>query len=94
MIFANVRALLLRDVRVIWDTTVPPQDRHAIYAGRVEDLSIEGFAGGPSAASLAAIGLESARRVITGARPSPGTPVFLGVNDVSEQEVVLTGNDI
>ena len=36
MIFDNVHGLNLRDVRVIWDTPVASQDRHAIYAGRVE----------------------------------------------------------
>jgi len=47
LIFANVRGLSLRDVRVIWDAPGAPSDRHAIYAGGVEDFTISGFAGAP-----------------------------------------------
>ncbi|MBI4874906.1 MAG: ThuA domain-containing protein [Acidobacteria bacterium] len=93
--FANVRGLNLRDVRVIWDVQGEPQDRHAIYAGRVENLTVNGFVGAPAGTKLAAIGLERARRVfVTASRPEPGTPVFLGLSGVPEKEVVLTGNDI
>ena len=95
MVFANARGVDLRDVRVIWDTPAPPQDRHAIYAGRVEDFSVNGFTGGPAGAKLAAIGLKKAKRVfISAARPDPGTAVLLGLSGVPEGEVVLTGNDL
>jgi hypothetical protein len=95
MVFANARGVDLRDVRVIWDTLAPPQDRHAIYAGRVEDFSVNGFAGGPAGVKLAAIGLEKAKRVfISAARPDPGTAVLLGLSGVPEGEVVLAGNDL
>jgi hypothetical protein len=95
MIFANVNGLRLRDIRVIWDTQAPTQDRHAIYAGRVEDLAIDGFAGAPSGGKLAAIGLEKVRGAfITAARPPSGTAVLLGLADTPEDEVVLTGNDL
>lgn len=95
MIFANVRGLSLRDIRVTWDTAAAPQDRHAIYAGRVQGLSIDGFVGGPSGTRLAAIGLEKVRDVfITAARPTADTAVFVGLSDVQEHEIVLTGNDI
>ena len=95
MIFANVKGLELRDIRVTWDSQEPAQDRHAIYAGRVEDLSLDGFAGGPAGTKLAAIGLENSRRVfITAARPDPGTVVFVGVSGVAAREVVLTGNNL
>jgi hypothetical protein len=93
MIFANVAGLNLRDVNVIWDAA-SVQDRHAVWAGNVSDLSIEGFRGAPSGAKLAAIGLEKVTRAfITGARPAAGTAVFLGVNGVPDDEIVLTGND-
>jgi len=95
MIFDNIRGLDLRDIRVVWDTPGPAQDRHAIYAARVENFSINGFAGGPAGTKLAAIGLEKAKHVfITAARPDPGTGVFVGVSGTAEQEVVLTGNDL
>lgn len=63
-IFANIRGLDLRDVKVIWEAPGPPQDRHAVYAGRVEGLTIQGFAGAASGARLAAIGLEKASGVL------------------------------
>lgn len=95
LVFANIHGLDLRDVRVIWDTQGAPQDRHAIYAGRVEDLSLNGFSGGPAGTKLAAIGLEKTKRVfITAARPDPGTAVLLGVTGVLNSDLVLTGNDL
>ena len=95
LIFANAQGVDLRDVRVIWDSPAPPQDRHAIYAGRVENFSINGFTGGPAGDKLAAIGLENTKRVfITAARPDPGTAVFLGLSGVPPEEVVLAGNDL
>jgi hypothetical protein len=91
MIFANVRGLNLRDVRVIWDIKEQLQDRHAVYAARVEDLSIEGFAGGPSGAYLAAIGLEKSHGVtITGSRPSAGSAAFVG--GATPDDIMLMGN--
>ena len=95
LIFANARDIDLRDVRVIWDAPGPPQDRHAIYAGRVEGFSLNGFAGGPSGKRLAAIGLEKTRKVfISEARPDPGTAVFVGLSGVPPEEVVMAGNDL
>ncbi len=94
MIFDNVHGLNLSDIHVIWDTPEPPQDRHAIYGGRVEDLSIEGFAGGPSGGKLGAIGLEKCRNVyVAGARPDAGTAVFIGTSGTPAPEIGLTGND-
>jgi hypothetical protein len=95
MIFDNVHGLKLRDIRVVWDTPEPPQNRHAIYAGRVDDLSIEGFAGGASGAKWGAIGLEKCRNVyVAGARPDAGTAVFIGTSGTPGQEIGLTGNDL
>jgi len=95
LIFDNIHGLSLRDVRVIWDTPPPAGDRHALYAGRVDDLSINGFAGGPSGTKLAAIGLEKTKRVfITAARPDPDTAVFIGTNGVPDNEIALVGNDL
>jgi hypothetical protein len=95
MIFANVSGLKLSDVSVVWDTAKAPQDRHAIYAGHVTDLSIEGFGGSPSGSSLAAIGLEKVKGAfISGARPDAGTAVFVGASGVPDDEIVLTGNNL
>src|SRR6185369_14536090 len=76
MIFANVNGLRLRDIRVIWDTKAAPQDRHAIYAGRVVDLAIDGFSGTASGTSLAAIGLEKVRGAFLS-----GTAAVVGLSD-------------
>jgi hypothetical protein len=95
MIFDNVHGLNLRDIRVVWDTPEAPQDRHAIYAGRVDDLSIDGFAGGPSGRKLGAIGLEKCRNVyIADSRPDAGTAVFIGSSGTPAQEIGLTGNNL
>jgi len=68
LIFANIKGLDLRDMRVTWDAPGPPQDRHAIYAGRVEGFTLHGFAGAAAGGKLAAIGLEKAKDVfISGA---------------------------
>ena len=94
-VFANIHGLDLRDLRVTWDTEEAAEDRHAIYAGRVDDLSLNGFSGGPSGTKFAAIGLEKTKRVfITAARPDPGTAVLLGVSGVLNEDFVLTGNDL
>lgn len=95
MIFANVRGLSLRDLRVIWDAAGETANRHALYAARVQDLTVAGFAGGPAGIGLAAIGLEKVLGAfLTAARTPAGTPVFVGVHDVPESELVLTGNDL
>lgn len=62
LVFANVHGLNLRDVRVIWDVPGAAQDRHALYAAGVEDLTLSGFAGAASGSKLAAIGMERVRR--------------------------------
>ncbi len=94
MIFANIRGLILDSVRVVWDAAVQ-QDRHAIYAGRVEDLFINGFSGGPAGRTLAAIGVERSRRVlITGARAQGAMPSLLGLAGTPEPEIMLYGNDL
>ncbi len=95
LIFANIRGLRLRDIRVIWDTTSQPQNRHAIYAAAIEDLFLAGFAGGQAGPSFAAIGLDGVRRAfITESRPDPAAEVLIGLNDTPAGEVVLTGNDL
>lgn len=66
LIFANIKGLDLRDVKVIWDAPGPPQDRHAVYVGRVEGLTIQGFAGAASGAKFAAIGQEQVKDVFIG----------------------------
>jgi hypothetical protein len=88
MIFANVRGLNLRDIRVLWDTAAGAQDRHALYAGRVDDLAIEGFEGEAAGTKLAAIGLEQVTRAFVNA----ARPLTLGLYKTPEQELVLTGN--
>ncbi|MCE5310994.1 MAG: hypothetical protein LLG20_25415 [Acidobacteriales bacterium] len=95
LIFANIRGLRLRDIRVIWDTTAEPQNRHAVYASRIEDLFLAGLAGSPAGSGLATIGLDSVRRAfITQSRVNPGTAVFVGTRNTPAKEVVLTGNDL
>jgi hypothetical protein len=95
LIFANIRGLNLRDLRVIWDAPGEMPNRHALYVARVQDLSIDGFTGAPSGSSLAAVGLDNVHNTfITAARPPAGTPVFLGVINVPEGEPVLVGNDL
>ena len=94
MIFANIRGLILDSIRVIWDAAEMP-DRHAVYAGRVEDLSITGFSGGAAGKTLAAIGLERVRRaLIMGARVQGAAPALLGLSGTPESEITLHGNDL
>ena len=96
-IFANVRGLTLRDIRVVWDTSEAPQERHAVYAARVEDLRIAELSARQAApdGKLAVIGLDAARNVfISGCRAGAGAGLFVGLRGVSEEEVVLAGNDL
>jgi hypothetical protein len=95
--FANVRGLNLDGVRVLWDGPAPPPERHALYAARVEDLTIRGFQGRSAAAGgkLAAIGLDRTRNVlVTASRAEAGTDVFLGLIGVAKEELLLSGNDL
>jgi len=95
MIFDNVRGLNLHDVRLIWGTPPPLQDRHAIYAARVTDFVVNGFTGGPSGTKLAAIGLERDKGVsISNARLDSGTTVFVGVNRTPTEEITLKANTL
>ncbi len=97
LIFANVRDLALHDLRIVWDSREEPQERHAIYAARVDGLQIVNFTGRQAApeGKLAAIGLDGTRRVfIRRSRAEGGTRVFVGLRGVGPDEVVLTGNDL
>ncbi len=94
-IFANVRGLMLRDLRVIWDVHGAAPDRHAIYLGAVEGVSLSGFTGGPSGSGLAAVGMERVRRALVTQSVAEGAmPVFIGLSGTPETEVVLNGNDL
>jgi len=95
MIFDNVRGLNLRDVRLTWNAPPPAQDRHAIYAARVTDFSINGFTGGPSGTKLAAVGLEKDKSVsITGTRLDPDTAIFVGTSSTPTEEITLKANKL
>ncbi len=97
LVFANVRDLALQDLRIIWDTREQPQERHAIYAARVEGLEIANFSGRQAApeGKLAVIGLDGTRRVfIRGSRAEQGAQVFVGLRGVGPDEVILAGNDL
>jgi len=96
-IFANVRGLELQDVRVVWDSTEAPPERHAIYAAHVDGMHIAGFMGRQAVprGKLAAIGLDSVRNVfVTGSKAAEGTGVFLGTREMSREQVVLEGNSL
>lgn len=96
-IFANVRGLTLRDIRLLWDTSEAPQERHAVYAARVEDLRIADLIGRQAVpdGKLAVIGLDAARNVfITGSRAEAGAGLFVGLRGLGKEEVVLAGNDL
>jgi hypothetical protein len=95
LIFANIRRLALRDVRVTWDTAEKPHDRHAIYATRVDDLALFGFVGSPAGSTLAAIGLDGVRNgFVSQSRTGESTGAFIGLHDTAEKEVSLSGNDL
>ena len=95
LIFAHIRGLDLRDIQVCWDTGGQVENRHALYAAQVEDFTLNGFAGASSGSKFAAIGLQATKHVfITAARPDAETKVLLGLSGISEEEVVLTGNDL
>jgi hypothetical protein len=95
LIFANVRGLHLRDVRVLWDANGDAPDRHAIYAGGVENLTISGFEGAPAGGKLAAIGLERVRRAfVTQSRTAGAVSLFIGLSGTPESEVALGANDL
>ena len=96
MVFANVRGLSLDNVGVVWDSQEPPQPRHAIYAARVEDLSIRGFSGRAAepGGQYAAIGLDQARRVFISGSRLEGKGVFVGLRQTPAGEILLSGNDL
>ncbi len=97
LVFAHIRGLTLDGLRVVWDADGAPPERHAVYAGRVEELAIRAFQGRGSVpgGKLAAIGLDGARRVfIAVSRAERGAGVFVGLNGVPREEVVLSGNDL
>ena len=92
MIFANIHGLNLRDVRLTWDTSDKSQNRHAIYATRIEGLFLAGFAGSPAGSKLAAIGFDGVRHAFV-TESWTGSPAFIGLNDTPEAEVVFAGNN-
>lgn len=97
LIFANVKGLDLRDIRVLWDAGEPAPERHAIYAARVENLRIDGFEGRQAAAEgrLAAIALKDARQVfVTRSRAQRGAGAFLSLEDTPREQVELAENNL
>jgi hypothetical protein len=96
MIFAHARDLDLRDVRVLWDAPEPAPERHAIWAGQVDGLTIAGFSGRQAVrgGKVAAIHLKNSRSVsITGSRAETGTSLFVRVDGGDPGAVLLEGND-
>ena len=99
-VFANIRGLTLRDMRVAWDASESAGARpewHAIYAARVSDLTIDGFAGRQSNpdGKFASIGLDAVQDVfIAASKAPPGTGVFVGAANTAAGEIVLEGNDV
>jgi hypothetical protein len=94
-VFAHMRGLNLREVRVILNTAGPSADRHAIYAMDVHDLFVAGFADRPCDPSLAAIGLHAMRRAfIPDSRVAAGATAFIGLHDPPASELVLGMNDL
>lgn len=93
MIFANIHGLNLRDVRLNWDVADKSLDRHAIYAARVEDLFLAGFAGSSTGSKLATIGLDTVRHAFI-TESSTGALTFIGLHNTPEGEVALAGNNL
>ena len=97
LVFANIHGLTLDGIRVLWDTDEAPVERQAIYAAEVQGLTIRGFQGRPavSGSRLGVIGLDKAKDVfVTASTPTDGTGVFVGFNQMSRGELVLTGNNL
>jgi hypothetical protein len=97
LIFANLRGLKLHDVEVFWEAPGDAPERHALYAARVQDLEIAGFAGRQSAAEgkLAVIGFDQVRRaVIRDSRAQPGSVVFLGLRKTDPNDIRFVNNEL
>jgi hypothetical protein len=95
VILANMRNVELNGVRVFWDSSEPPQERHSIYAAHVNGLRIADFTGRQAVASgrLSAIGLDDVRNAfVTGSRAAEGTEVFIGLKDTGREQVVVENN--
>lgn len=96
-VFANVRGLHLRDLKLVWAADGPPLERHAVYAKGVEDLIVSGFHGRQAKpdGSLAVFGLDHAKNVfISGSVAAAGAGAFASVRGVAADGLVLEGNDL
>jgi len=96
LIFANTRGLDLRDIRVQWDTEETPQERHAIYGAKLEDVRIESFNGRAAkpGGTLAAIDLRDSRNVLlSGCRAGGGAKLTVHLSGIPEDQFTLDDKD-
>ncbi len=97
VIFANARGVRLRDFSLLWDADGPPPERHAVYAGGVEDLTISGFHGRQAkpGGSLAVLGFDQVKNVfVSNSVAAAGAGAFAAVGGGATGEVVLEGNNL
>jgi polygalacturonase len=95
--FAHVQGLTLRNFQISVEQPRPDRHRHAIWGTHLDDVTIDGFNGGPSAAGseLPAIRLEQTKNVaIFSSRATPGTGVFLHVAGADASRVSVLGCDL
>ena len=97
LIFANVRGLQLRNVRIAVQAEGELQERSAVFADHVEDMVVEGFRGRQSVpdSDLPVLNLRDCRGVhIDGCRAPAGTGTLLQVEGAETVDVSVTNSDL
>jgi hypothetical protein len=96
MLFGYVADSLLDGVQLIWETTEPAPESHALFAHSVDGLRLDGvrMRQGKVGGSLAAMQFMSSRRIeIRNSTAPPQTGVWLQAQGVPKQEFFLFGNN-
>jgi Glycosyl hydrolases family 28 len=95
--FRQVKNLKLRNLEVIWEGPAYDRWRSALLLEDVSGLEVQGFSGGPAAASRgsAAVILNQVEdALIRQSRASGGTKVFLDVRGDRSRGIAVWGNDV
>lgn len=97
LVFAHLRGLTLRDVRINWEPEEAPPAHLAVYADDVEDVLVDGLRSSALATGgdLPLLRLRRCRDVLMrGCRAPEGTGTFLELQGDETKGVALIGNDL
>jgi hypothetical protein len=91
----HAKKVSLQDIEVVWGEQKSERWSNALCGEHVEELSIRGFRGAPADPGRSAIALKQVKGLlIENSKATAGTGVFLELDEVDTEEMVLMNNDL